>query len=83
LDEALHVGGSIVTPGASINLEIDTGKMMVWIVVKLAFKLGGCLHSHDSPVGIGIRFVARKAVDLGIFGLQGSEHVVERAILHH
>ena len=57
--------------------------MMVGVGIKLALELGERLDLGRLVGGIGIRFGSGKAVNIGILCLQGSEHVVERSILHH
>jgi len=83
-DEALH-GGSQRRPvlGAVEDLQVDGGKMMVGIGVKLALVRGKWLDRDVCAGRVGIGLRAGKAVDVGICGFERPEHVIEGAVLHH
>jgi hypothetical protein len=83
LNEPLHVGYASVTLLPTEDLQIDARKVMIGIRVELALELRVWRDLHDSAINVRIRLVSRKAINLGILLHQCTQHVIERAVLHH
>ncbi len=56
---------------------------MVGVGIELALVLGQGLDRGSTTGGVGIRFRSGEAIDVGVVGVERSEHVVEGAVLHH
>ena len=59
------------------------GKCVVGVRIELALKLGKRLHEDLVALRVGVRLRPVHSVDLRVYRLQRSQHVVEGAVLHH
>ena len=83
LHKTLHGCHALAALVAIEDLLVHGGKGMVGVRIELALKLGERLHEDlvSLRVGVGLRSV--HAINLRVHRLQRSQHVVERAVLHH
>ena len=82
-DEALHVGLAVGAGGSVEDLRVNGGEVVMGVWEELAAEFGARLDRDDGSGGVRIGFVAGEAVDEGVGGFEGSEHVVEGAVLQH
>jgi hypothetical protein len=82
-DEALHVGLAVGACDSTEDLGVDGGEVMMRIRQELAAKHGLGQDGDVGFGGIGVGLVTGEAVDIGVSGLEGTEHVVEGTILQH
>ena len=83
LDKALHGGGAVGTGLVAEDLLVDGWKVVIGVGVELALVFGERLDGCGSVGRVGVGLVAGKTVDVGVDRVERSEHVVERAVLHH
>ena len=81
--EPLHRRDPIGRRVAVEDLEINSRKMMVGIGIELPLILGKRLRRRNGAGAVRIELRPVDAVDPGVGRLQGTEHVIEGAVLHH
>src|SRR5512133_1767780 len=79
--KALHIGRSfsVITK----NLQVDSGEVVIGIGIELSLKFRQGLNRSWVSTGIRIAFGSGQSIDTPVLLLEGTEHVVERAVLHH
>src|SRR5215467_2474843 len=77
LDEPLHRRRRAAVEDLLVNgVEVGIG-------IQLSLIVGERLHLYRGALGVEVALVAGDTVDPWIDGLERTEHVVERSVLHH
>src|SRR5215471_9851157 len=79
LDEPLHRRRR----AAVEDLLVNGVEVVVGIRIQLSLIVGERLHLYGVAFSVEVALVASDAVDSWIHGLERTEHVVERSVLHH
>ncbi len=83
LNKSLHGGHTRGALVASENLLVHGREMVVGVRIELALKLGKRLHEDLVSLCVGVELRAVHSINLRVHSLQRSQHVIERAVLHH
>ena len=77
LDETLHAGDVVTVLVTVKQLQIDRREVMIGVGIELALVFRERLDKDLIALRVRIALGAVEAVDLGVYGLERSQHVIE------